>query len=184
MTQVFRQIDVASMRMLHFAPEPFFSPFFRDAFGRYETADIAMPGVDHMVDLQALPFDAGSYDIVYASHVLEHVPNDEQAIAEIRRILAPGGLAVLPVPIVNPVTAEYPAPNAFESMHVRAPGPDYFRRFAPHFSRIDTYTSTQFPEVSQTYLNVDRTMYPTAFSPLRQPMPGTRHADFVPVCWV
>lgn len=172
------------MRMLHFAPEPFFSAQFRTAFGRYETADIAMPGVDHHVDLQSLPFESASFDIVYASHVLEHVPDDLRAIAEIRRILSPGGVAILPVPIVNPATVEYPSPNQHESLHVRAPGPDYFERFVTQFSRVDTYDSDQFPEVHQTYLYVDRTMYPTVQSPHRSGMPGRRHADVVPVCWV
>ena len=40
-----------------------------------------------------------SYDLVIAHHVLEHVDNDWQAISELFRLLRPGGLAVLSVPI-------------------------------------------------------------------------------------
>jgi len=174
--------DTGSLRMLHFAPEKHFRPIFMKMFGGYETADLCARGVDHRVDLQRLPFPGASYDVVYASHVLEHVPDDAAAIREIRRVLAPGGLAILPVPIVNPVTVDYPEPNARESMHVRAPGPDYFDRYRPHFSRVDLYRSGDFPERYQLYAYEDRTGFPSARSPLLLPTAGSRHEDIVPVC--
>jgi Methylase involved in ubiquinone/menaquinone biosynthesis len=180
--QLLSKINPATMRMLHFAPERFFEERFRSLFRRYETADIAMPGVDHHVDLQALPFESGSYDIVYASHVLEHIRNDHAAIAEIRRILAPGGLAILPVPIVSPTTIEYPEPNPFETMHVRAPGTDYFDRFKLHFARIDLYSSELFQSRYQLFSYEDRSVT-RPMTPLRVPMPGNRHPDVVPVCF-
>ena len=39
-----------------------------------------------------------SWDVVVANHVLEHV-DDRKALPEIRRILVPGGLAILPLPL-------------------------------------------------------------------------------------
>lgn len=172
------------LRMLHIAPEAALAPRFRERFGVYETADLAMPGVDHRVDLQALPFADASYDVVYASHVLEHVPDDRRAIAEIRRVLRPGGLAVLPVPVDNPVTVEYPQPNPHETHHVRALGPDWFERLVPPFARLELHSSADFPARHQLYVYGDRSRYPTPQSPLRSPMPGERHADIVPVCYV
>jgi SAM-dependent methyltransferase len=171
-----------AQRMLHVAPEALFTELFRSRFGAYETADLAMPGVDHRVDLQALPFADASYDVVYASHVLEHVPDDRRAIAEIRRVLRPGGIAVLPVPLVSPATVEYPAPNPHETQHVRAPGPDYFARFVPPFARVDLYASGDFPAEHQLWVYEDRSGYPSERSPWRVPMAGARHADVVPVC--
>lgn len=170
--------------MLHFAPESFFTKIFIECFGTYETADIAMRGVNHKVDLQALPFEASSYDVVYASHVLEHIPNDRQAISEIRRILAPGGIAILPVPIVNPVTVEYPTPNLYETMHVRAPGLDYFDRYAKEFDSVDLFHSDDFPENYQTFTYCDMSNLPSIRSPLRTAIPGERHRDVIPVCRV
>jgi SAM-dependent methyltransferase len=38
-----------------------------------------------------IPFDSGSFDWVVNNQVLEHVPNLEVAVAEIRRVLKPGG---------------------------------------------------------------------------------------------
>jgi ubiquinone/menaquinone biosynthesis C-methylase UbiE len=49
-------------------------------------------------DAGALPFAAGAFDRVYCSEVLEHVVDPAAAVAEIRRVLKPGGVAVLSVP--------------------------------------------------------------------------------------
>jgi demethylmenaquinone methyltransferase / 2-methoxy-6-polyprenyl-1,4-benzoquinol methylase len=45
-------------------------------------------------DMLALPFPAGSFDIVTTGYGLRNVPDLPQAIEEIRRVLAPGGQAV------------------------------------------------------------------------------------------
>ena len=50
------------------------------------------------VDGQKLPFEDGSFDFVSCNHVLEHIFETEQFLCEIRRILQPGGLAVISVP--------------------------------------------------------------------------------------
>ena len=125
-----------------------------------------------------------SYDLVYASHVLEHIRDDEAALREIRRILRPRGLAVLPVPIVAPATVEYPAPSPFETFHVRAPGADYFDRYRRHFARVDVHGSGDFDPRHQLFVHEDRSGYPSARMPHRPPMAGDRHPDYVPVCWV
>lgn len=173
-----------NMRLLHFAPEPFFSDLFRKTFGRYETADLCMDGVDHKVDLLRLPFADASYDIVYASHVLEHILDDRTAVAEIKRILKPGGIAILPVPLLGSTTVEFRAPDPNDYFHVRAPGYDYYERFKPFFARVVEFTSSSFPERYQPFIHEDRSRWPTTACPQRQPMAGDRHLDVVPVCYV
>ena len=42
-------------------------------------------------DAQRLPFRAGAFDVALAMHMLYHVPDRPRALAEIRRVLAPGG---------------------------------------------------------------------------------------------
>jgi SAM-dependent methyltransferase len=49
-------------------------------------------------DLLALPFPDASFDVVMASEVLEHIPADEQAMAEIARVVRPGGRVAVTVP--------------------------------------------------------------------------------------
>jgi len=143
-----------------------------------------MSGVDYKADLTRLPFAEGSYDVVYASHVLEHIKDDVTAIAEVRRILRPGGFAILPVPIVGDRTVEYSEPNPAEHGHVRAPGLDYYDRYRRVFSRVDVFDSDQFDPIYQAFVYEDRSCWPTPKMPLRQPSPGVCHLDFVPVCIV
>lgn len=50
------------------------------------------PGLDLRVgDARDLPFNSGSFDLVYSYHVLEHVPDYERALAEMKRVLANEG---------------------------------------------------------------------------------------------
>jgi SAM-dependent methyltransferase len=160
---------------LHLAPERFLRRELGGRFGRYVTADLMTDDVDVKVDLCRLPFRDESFDLVYASHVLEHIRDDRCAIGEVWRILRRGGIAVLPVPLVAPETVEYAAPNPHEYDHWRAPGPDYFDRYRD--------ASTSFPPEHQLFVYEDRTVFPTPALPLRPPMPGGRHVDVVPVCY-
>ncbi|WP_227984863.1 class I SAM-dependent methyltransferase [Nocardia spumae] len=73
-------------------------------------------------DALAMPFDDGEFDVVIASEILEHVPADEAAIAELVRILKPGGALAITVPRWLPericwaLSDEY---HANEGGHVR-----------------------------------------------------------------
>jgi ubiquinone/menaquinone biosynthesis C-methylase UbiE len=49
-------------------------------------------------DLQQLPFASASFDKVLATEVLEHVRDDTQMLAELFRILRPGGILAISVP--------------------------------------------------------------------------------------
>ena len=49
-------------------------------------------------DALALPFDAEEFDKVIAAEILEHIPDDEQAMRELFRVLRPGGALAVTVP--------------------------------------------------------------------------------------
>jgi ubiquinone/menaquinone biosynthesis C-methylase UbiE len=49
-------------------------------------------------DIEAMPFDDGSFATVVCTEVLEHVPYPDAALGEIRRVLSPGGLLIGSVP--------------------------------------------------------------------------------------
>jgi SAM-dependent methyltransferase len=71
-----------------------------------------------------LPFANGSFDKVIAAEVLEHIPDDAAAMAELHRVLKPGGTLAVTVPAWLPerinwaLTEEYHAPFV-EGGHVR-----------------------------------------------------------------
>lgn len=182
MEKVLAGLETESMSLLHFAPERQLGKYFKDRFGRYCTADLYMRGVDYTVDIKSLPFGDGEFDLVFASHVLEHIDDDRAAIAEIRRVLKKGGLAVLPVPVIAEKTVEYPEANPHEENHVRAPGKDYFERFKDYFTGIEVWSSDQFDEKYQTWIYEDRSIFPTKKIPLRPATSGEKHLDFVPIC--
>ena len=46
-------------------------------------------------DAQTLPYASDSFDVVYSFKVLAHLPHIDWALAEIRRVLRPAGIAVL-----------------------------------------------------------------------------------------
>jgi len=50
--------------------------------------------VARQADIQDLPFDDASYDVVAAMWMLYHVPDLDRGLAEVRRVLRPGGLFV------------------------------------------------------------------------------------------
>jgi SAM-dependent methyltransferase len=49
-------------------------------------------------DATAMPFPDGSFDVVIAAEVLEHIRRDQTAMNEIARVLRPGGTAAVTVP--------------------------------------------------------------------------------------
>ena len=85
------------------------------------------------MDITEIHHQDESFDIIYCSHVLEHVPNDRKAIAEFYRTLRRSGWAVLNVPITADETFEDPSVTDPEERlrsfgqddHVRRYGPDY-----------------------------------------------------------
>ena len=179
-----KNYDFSAMKMLHFAPETCFQVKFKQIFGEYITADLNLKDVDVRANLTDLPFQNAQFDLVFASHVLEHIKDDLKALAEIRRVLKPNGIAILPVPIVGIKTVEYPEPNPFEAGHVRAPGLDYYQRYSNYFLRVENFSSENFSEKYQTFVCENRSIYPTKKCPWRQPMIGEKHIDLVPVCSV
>lgn len=175
--------DFKKMSILHFAPEPFFRQYFKNVFEKYTSADLLMKDVDYKADLLNLFFPDKSFDFIFASHVLEHIKEDLRALSEIRRILKPNGIAILPVPIVAYKTVEYPEPNPNEIGHVRAPGPDYLEKYSIYFSKVEMFSSNNFPAKYQTFVYEDRTGFPNEKMPLRPSMAGDKHLEFVPVCF-
>jgi len=95
-----KNVQVADRKLLHFAPEV---PLERKIRGtrvlNYVTADFRNPEVDVQVDIQALPFADGEFDLILCSHVLEHIRDDKLAMRELRRVCSPNGSVLIMVPL-------------------------------------------------------------------------------------
>lgn len=86
-------------RVLHAAPEPCLEARLRTLPNlRYRSLDRYDPAADVQADLADLPFEDACFDLVICSHVLEHLPDDRPALAELSRVLRHGGRALLMVP--------------------------------------------------------------------------------------
>lgn len=91
-------------RILHVAPERPLNRFLRERFnGGVIVSDLyperyawARPALK--MDLTKCAFQRGQFDLVVCNHVLEHIPDDAQALQELAGLLRPGGYAVLQVP--------------------------------------------------------------------------------------
>jgi SAM-dependent methyltransferase len=73
-------------------------------------------------DAYRLPFASGSFDRIIAAEVLEHLPADADAMAELFRVLRPGGLIAVTVPRWLPEMVCWALSDAYhevEGGHVR-----------------------------------------------------------------
>lgn len=59
------------------------------------------PELDYVADIQKMPFTGNAFDTVLCVEVLEHVPYPAKALAEIYRVLRPGGHLILTVPHIG-----------------------------------------------------------------------------------
>ncbi len=57
----------------------------------------SLPGEFRHGDGEDIPFRDNSFDLVYSNGVIHHTPNTAQVVAEIRRVLKPGGRAIIMV---------------------------------------------------------------------------------------
>jgi len=90
---------VEQKRVLHFAPEKWIERKIRGLSSKYVTADFINPRRDLQLDISDMKqVSDGEFDLLIACDVLEHVHDDHQAMREIRRVLSPGGYAILSVP--------------------------------------------------------------------------------------
>lgn len=125
-------------RVLHFAAERSIARRLRALpHVTHHTADL-VADADVRVDITAIPVRDAILDVVLCSHVLEHVQDDRGALREIRRVLRPGGWALIQVPTApwldtfedDTVTTTEERLRVFgQGHHVRVYGRDTADRF-------------------------------------------------------
>ncbi|HLX87812.1 MAG TPA: class I SAM-dependent methyltransferase [Acidimicrobiales bacterium] len=73
-------------------------------------------------DALRLPFADASFDRVIAAEVLEHIPDDSVAMAELARVLRPGGTMAVTVPRMGPEAVNWALSDEYHNVpggHVR-----------------------------------------------------------------
>jgi len=149
-------------KLLHIGPETIFYNYFKKIKGlQYTPADkfaqmfeSTYPADTLYLDITEMPeIPDNTYDVILCSHVLEYIPNDEQAMRELRRVLKPDGTALIQVPIKHGMKTTYqddsitsPAQKAIvfgDPGHIRFYGEDYADKlaangFAPDFIPFTT----------------------------------------------
>lgn len=131
--------DSNNKKMLHIAPEYCIQRrLTRIKNIDYLNADISKPSAMVKMDITDILYPDNTFDVIYCSHVLEHILDDRKAMRELYRVLTDKGWAVLQVPIINAKTTyEDPSitdPNARNKAfghpdHVRCyGGEDYKQR--------------------------------------------------------
>lgn len=146
-----RFIDFAGKSVLHFAPEPIIKQMAAsDGAEKITGADITPGRADVVLNIERLEMPDASVERIICSHVLEHV-DDAKALAEIRRVLVPGGYAVIMIPIVEGWGATYEDPSVVTEAdrdrlfgqydHVRFYGADFRDRVRQAGLSLTEYTA-------------------------------------------
>jgi SAM-dependent methyltransferase len=104
----------ARLRVLHVAPEAGVARVLRETPRvDYVSGDVEPGRAMQVIDLTNLQMADGSFDFIFLSHVLEHIEDDGRAMAELHRVLAPGGLVFVEVPV--------PVDRTFEDASIKTP---------------------------------------------------------------
>ncbi|HEX3874136.1 MAG TPA: class I SAM-dependent methyltransferase [Solirubrobacteraceae bacterium] len=120
------------------------------AFGRVtglELADASVArarerGVGDVVQgtLDAMPFAADSFDLAVSFDVIEHLEDDQRALAELRRVVRPGGTLLVTVPAYPRLWSQHDVVN------------HHFRRYTLRTLEAVT-AATGWKTVSSTHFN-------------------------------
>ncbi|WP_299447310.1 bifunctional 2-polyprenyl-6-hydroxyphenol methylase/3-demethylubiquinol 3-O-methyltransferase UbiG [uncultured Phycicoccus sp.] len=96
--------------------------WFRAAAARTVSLDIDPRGLDSSGvcgSALALPFPDGTFDAVAAFDVIEHCAPEEAALAEVRRVLRPGGSFLLSVPAYAWAWSDFDVANGHHRRYTR-----------------------------------------------------------------
>jgi SAM-dependent methyltransferase len=156
--------DGAPKRMLHVAPESAFSVALARVQGLDRiTADLSHQSAMIRMDLSDIPLPDKRFDIIYCSHVLEHIPDDRKAMRELYRVLRTGGWAILQVPVLRDTTFEDPSVTSpadrlrlfGQEDHVRVYGRDYRDRLTDaRFHVVVEDFGATFPPAKRRYFGL------------------------------
>ena len=161
--------------MLHFAPEWCLEQRLRKLGGvRYVTADLDPDKGELQLDITRLELADNSFDAILCSHVLEHVEDDGAAMGELHRVLAPGGWAIVMVPL------DLGRSETYEDPSVR--GPQERERLFWQFDHVRLYAPDIAQRLESAGFSVARERWVTDLGPEQATRYGLLELDEIFVC--
>ena len=154
-----RETDFFSkpLKVLHVAPEQAFYKRFKNQKNlTYITTDLYSPLADVKADLCALPFEDDSFDVIFCNHVLEHIPNDAQAMRELYRVMKKGGWGIFQVP------QDINRAHTFEDDTITDPAER--TRIFGQYDHVRVYGLDYFDKLRQVGFEVEEIAYSTHFT--------------------
>ncbi|HAQ01083.1 MAG TPA: hypothetical protein DCQ35_14015, partial [Rhodospirillum rubrum] len=160
-------------RQLQFSPEASVKPQW------FTTFEVSVFGGDNHLDLQAIDRPNGAYEWVLCNHVIEHVADDGLALAELLRILAPGGVIELtvPDPFSQRLTEDWGFPREDLHGHYRLYGRDLLERLFRRTGPLPVFPATaRDPLTGREDLVLFLAREPQALAPLAALLPRSELA--------
>ena len=154
-----RETDFFSkpLKVLHVAPEQAFYKRFKNQKNlTYITTDLYSPLADVKADLCALPFEDNSFDVIFCNHVLEHIPDDTQAMRELYRVMKKGGWGIFQVP------QDINRAHTFEDDTIIDPAER--TRIFGQYDHVRVYGLDYFDRLRQVGFEVEEIVYSTHFT--------------------
>ena len=154
-----RETDFFSkpLKVLHVAPEQAFYKRFKNQKNlTYITTDLYSPLADVKADLCALPFEDNSFDVIFCNHVLEHIPDDAQAMRELYRVMKKGGWGIFQVP------QDINRAHTFEDDTIIDPAER--TRIFGQYDHVRVYGLDYFDRLRQVGFEVEEIIYSTHFT--------------------
>jgi SAM-dependent methyltransferase len=165
------------LTLLHFAPEPCLRAALTERPNiDYRSVDLFDPKADIKADITKLPLPSDTADAIICSHVLEHIEDDRAALAELYRVLKPGGGAVLMVPLdpdraATEEDARVTAPSERlkrfgHPYHVRICGRDYPERYRAAGFTVETVESRAVSPFQRRHYRLNKAILHIARKPV------------------
>ena len=133
--------------VIEVAPSPNFQKYCLEQKGskNYVSFDIQRVAMERG-DITQMRYQDNIADYFLCFHVLEHIEKDTRALEEIRRVLKPGGQAILQVPTDwdQEKTHEYSSPNPRDVGHVRCYGKDFPQRISLSGFKVSSVSVSDF----------------------------------------
>ncbi|MBQ2394190.1 MAG: methyltransferase domain-containing protein [Alistipes sp.] len=172
-----RETNLANQprKMLHIAPEVALMRKFNQIYTSnrelYVTADLESPLATLHFDVQHIPLEDESFDVIICNHLLEHVESDHKALDELFRVMRHGGWGIILSPMDesrettfedDSITDEAERTRIFGQYdHRRIYGRDYADRLRKAGFEVEVidYASQLSPAERTRYALTDEKLY-------------------------